>query len=443
MHHRLSRVRFAATRVALVVATLVTTTAIAGETQLVSVATSGEQADFESEDAVMSANGRFVAFSTRAKLADAAGAGFRNLYVRDRKKGRTALISVTPSGAFAFAETPSISANGRFVAFASFSSRILVEGDGDRGEDIYLHDRKKGKTVRVSRELNGPPAQSPEWSALLPSISGNGRFIAFVSDSDALVENDDNDMFDVFLYDIRKGTTTLVSRGVDGTGANDDACSEIGNRCAPPSLSKNGRFVVFISDASNLVEGDTNGTADVFLFDRKTETTSRVSVGVGGEESNGRSFVARISANGRFVAFGSVATNLVLDDTNGTRDIFVRDLKKGTTTIVSVASSGEQSDRLSRLPSISANGRFIAFSSFAGNLVDGDTQSGVEVYVHDRKKGRTTKVSVDASGADGDLPSDRASISANGRFVSFESSATNLVEGDANGETDIFVRDRK
>jgi len=443
MHHRLSRVWFAAPRVALVVATLVATTAIAGETQIVSVSTSGEQADFDSEDAVMSANGRFVAFSSRAKLVDAAGAGFRNIYVRDRKKGRTSLITATPSGAVARGETPSISANGRFVAFSSSSSPILVEGDGDRGEDIYLHDRKKRKTVRVSRELSDPPAQITDWCHVFPSISGNGRFIAFVSDNDALVENDDNDMFDVFLYDIRKGTTTLVSRGVDGTGANDDACSDNRNRCAPPSLSKNGRFVVFTSEASNLVEGDTNGTADIFLFDRKTETTSRVSVGVGGEESNGRSFVARISANGRFVAFGSAATNLVVDDTNGTLDIFVRDLKKGTTTIVSVASSGEQGDVGSRRPTISANGRFIAFSSTASTLVDGDTVGGVEVYVHDRKKGRTTKGSVDSSGADGDRFSDRASISANGRFVSFESSATNLVEGDTNGETDIFVHRRK
>jgi Tol biopolymer transport system component len=210
-----------------------------------------------------------------------------------------------------------------------------------------------------------------------------------------------------------------------------------------PKLSADGRSVVFISGATNLVAGDTNGFDDVFVHDRRTGTTTRVSVNSAGIQANNNSDDPTMSADGRFVAFNSAATNLVAGDTNGTLDAFVHDRRTGTTTRVSVDSAGTQANGDSFFPALSANGRFVAFVSGATNLVADDTSGMEDVFVHDRRTGTTTRVNVDSAGtqANGDsigLPS----LTADGRSVAFSSEATNLVAGDTNGALDIFVHDR-
>src|SRR5690349_11970269 len=208
-------------------------------------------------------------------------------------------------------------------------------------------------------------------------------------------------------------------------------------------ISADARFVVFHSDASNLVSGDTNGFEDVFLRDRHTGETFRVSVGSGGVQANNGSFVPAISGDGRFVAFNSGATKLVSGDTNGFTDIFVRDRQAGTTTRVSVGPNGAQANDISdsRL-AISSDGRFVAFHSDATNLVPGDTNAVSDVFVHDRQTGVTERVSLDSNEVQGNNSAFNPSISADGRFVAFDSGATNLVPGDTNAQTDVFVRDR-
>src|SRR6476661_2534745 len=164
------------------------------------------------------------------------------------------------------------------------------------------------------------------------------------------------------------------------------------------SISANGRFVAFQSQASNLVPGDTNNKNDIFVRDLLTNTTTRVSVDSAGNPGNSPSNYSAISADGRFVAFQSYASNLVPGDTNNKNDIFVRDLSTNTTTRVSVNSAGIQGDENSFNPSISADGRFVAFSSAASNLVPGDTNNKQDIFVRDLSTNTITRVSVDSAG---------------------------------------------
>jgi Tol biopolymer transport system component len=212
-----------------------------------------------------------------------------------------------------------------------------------------------------------------------------------------------------------------------------------------PSISADGRFVAFESTASNLVSGDTNRDNDVFVRDRVAGRTTRVSVttsGSQGNRSSGREGLA-ITADARFVVFSSNATNLVAGDTNLTTDVFVRDRLASRTTRVSIATSGAQANSYSYLPSISADGRYVAFISAASNLMAGFNGT-IQVFVRDGITGATTRTSIAASGAQANAHSGQkgTAISADGRFVAFQSYATNLVAGDTNRVSDVFVRER-
>ncbi|HET6163645.1 MAG TPA: hypothetical protein VFG37_08255, partial [Planctomycetota bacterium] len=233
-------------------------------------------------------------------------------------------------------------------------------------------------------------------------------------------------------------STAQVS--VDSLGNEGGAYSEIA------SISADGRFVAFNSYASNLVAGDTNGTTDIFVHDRLTGVTERVSVDTAGAEANNGCYVASISPDGRFVAFHSAASNLVSGDTNGKYDVFVHDRVNGITERVSVDSVGGEANDQSFIgavgPAMSNDGRFVTFESDATNLVGGDTNGQMDIFVHDRITGVTERVSVDSAGGEGDAHSALGTISGDGSLVVFESFATNLVPADANGCIDIFVRER-
>ncbi len=267
-----------------------------------------------------------------------------------------------------------------------------------------------------------------------PSVSADGRFVTFITDASNVVPGDTNFAFDAFVRDRLTNETTRVS--VSSTGAEGDQGG------GATAISADGRFVAFTSGSTNLVAGDTNETSDAFVHDRLTGVTERVSVSSTGAEGNLGSGATSISADGRFVAFVSYATNLVDGDTNNTLDAFVHDRVTGVTDRVSVSSTGEQADRFSEGAAISADARFVAFQSFATNLVAGDTNNGFDVFVHDLSTGTTERVSVSATGAQGDFSSFAPSISGEGRFVAFSAVATNLVVGDTNGTVDAFVRDR-
>jgi Tol biopolymer transport system component len=495
-----------------------------------------------------------------------------------------------------------------------------VADDTNIVSDVFVHDRQTGTTTRVSVGPGGAQGNGASW---VPLMSGDGRWVAFDSMASNLVAGDTNRMWDVFVHDRQTGTTTRVSvasEGAEGSGNT--------NPYIRPAISGDGRLVAFDSEASNLVIGDTNGLSDVFVHDRQTGTTTRVSEGPGAGQGNGDSRAQAISADGRWVAFASGASNLVTGDTNGAWDVFVRDRgplacavalvptstsvsaagaagtvgvtaptgcpwtavsnapswvtvtggssgtgngtvsyavavnvagprtgtvtiggetftldqasglppppttvpdtyatsfntplvvtapgvlandtsngggamtamlvgrpaygsmmlntsgafsytpnvgfsgadsftyravtssggpgnvasvsitvsPSGPTTRVSVTSGGIQAELSSDSPSISADGRWVAFSSAAGNLVPGDTNGVSDVFLHDRQTRTTTRVSVGTAGVQGNGSSWRPAISADGHFVAFSSQASNLVTGDTNNESDVFVHDRQ
>ncbi|MBI4880298.1 MAG: PD40 domain-containing protein [Planctomycetes bacterium] len=266
-------------------------------------------------------------------------------------------------------------------------------------------------------------------------MSRKGRFVAFSSWATNLVLGDSNAKSDIFVYQSETGVITRASVATGGAQAAESSFH--------PAISESGRYVAFESSAENLVLGDNNAKDDIFVHDRKTGVTERVSVGAGGVQSNNHSSNPAISADGRYVAYESYANNLVQGDGNGEVDIFVYDRQKGKTTRVSVSSAGAEGSGYTYGASISANGRFVAFASFSDDLVAGDGNSSRDVFVRDCKKGKTTRVSLSSGEVEGDADSFAPSISGSGRYVAFESWAGNLVPGDSNGDSDVFVHDRK
>jgi len=210
------------------------------------------------------------------------------------------------------------------------------------------------------------------------------------------------------------------------------------------AISVDGRHVVFHSDATNFLPNDANGSAyDVFVRDLPTGTTELVSQNSSGVQADSDSFLGSISADGRFVVFESDASNLVVPPTNPLEDVYLRDRQSGTTELVCVNTSGNPGNGRSRFPSISADGRYVAFESGCSDLVATDVNgAATDVFVRDLALGITELVSQSSSGTQGNHFSGRAAISADGRYVAFHSGANNLVPGDANANTDVFVRDR-
>jgi Tol biopolymer transport system component len=329
-----------------------------------------------------------------------------------------------------------VSEDGRYVAFASFASN-LVPGDTNGpfyGVDVFVRDRRTGITERVSVSSGGAQGNDQSFEAF---VSGNGRYVAFYSSASNLVPGDTAGYGDVFVHDRLTHTTERVSvstGGAEGEGFSGD-----------PSISADGRYVAFVSSAYNLVAGDNwNGVPDVFVRDRQNGTTECVSVvPSGGQHESGTwSVQARISADGRFVAFSTYATNILPGVVGARPTVYVRDRQTGAIDLVSVDMGGQQAPNTSGTPSISADGRFVAFMSNASTLVPGDTNDMFDVFVRDRQAATTERVSVDSLGSQSNGGSYSSSISADGRYVAFYSSATNLVPGDTNGWDDAFVHDR-
>ncbi|VAW94080.1 Alkaline phosphatase, partial [hydrothermal vent metagenome] len=339
---------------------------------------------------------------------------------------------------------PAISGNGRYVVFESDATNLIGAGkDTNSRSDIFLHDTQTKTTTRVS--VSDSEAQAVT-SSTFPSISDDGRYIAFTSSASNLIGtgNDTNGSTDIFVRDTQaaaNGSTIRVSVNNSGVEAN--------GRSDAPHISGNGRYVAFKSVATNLIASDTNSSQDIFVRDIQAGTTDRVSVSNSGAQPSGGgvdSYAPSISANGRYVTFSSEATNLIGagGDTNNVEDIFVRDTQAGTTIRVSVSNSGNQTGgiRGSYEPRISADGRYIAFQSDATNLIASDINNTVDIFVRDTQANTTIRVNVDSSGSVGTatgLGVVNIGISADGRYIVFNSNATNLApEGDTNIAHDVF-----
>ena len=408
-----------------------------GTTARASVATGETEGVGFSNLPSVSANGRFVSFYSSAPNLVAGDTNNNvDVFVRNLATGTTERVSVGTGGtqAAGSSDYSSINADGRFVAFYSIAPN-LVNDDTNGLPDIFVRDRQTNTTKRISVADDGTQGNGVSD---LPSISADGRYVAFLSTASNLVRGDTNSYADIFVHDRGTATTTRVSIATGAMQGNSGSYY--------PSISADGRFVAFESDATNLVSGDTNRTTDVFVRDRQTSTTERISNGLGGVAANGGSHSPSISGDGRFVAFVSMASNLVSGDANATSDIFVYDRLTSTTTRVNIAADGAESSSISDFPSISADGRFVTFVSLSTNLVSGDTNGVPDAFMYDRVSGTTARMSVATDGTQGNRESYSSflgrSISGDGRIVAFSSAASNLVANDANNESDVFVRQR-
>lgn len=328
--------------------------------------------------------------------------------------------------------TPSVSADGRYIAFASMASN-LVAGDTNGHQDIFIHDWLNGRTERVSIGLQGA---QPNGESAYPSISADGNFVAFSSKASNLVANDTNGYEDVFVYDRASGVTERISVSASGGQAFADSYE--------PVISGDGRYVAFVSQASNLVAGATDGVEEIYYLDR-VEGTLRWISGPSdpGVEQFASSEIA-MSPDGKWVAFSSSKTNLVPGDDNGYRDIFLWDRSTDSIERVSLTYLDEQASSLSYHPAVSADGRYVAFRSHADDLVLYDGNFSADIFIRDRQMGTTQRISVPIDGTEPMFEiSDEPVMSADGRFVAFRSSFNNLVSNDTNGRDDIFVWDRQ
>ena len=409
------------------------------------------------------------------------------------RPGRTERISsVTASGeeSFGMSRYPDISADGRYVAFETSSK--LVAGDTNQSADAYVYDRLERDMVRASI---ADDAEEPDDTVTNVQISGDGRFVAFTSRATNLVARDRNRLGDLFVRDLQNGTTQLVSVSTDGQQTDGEAQNA-------PSLSDDGRYIVWSTMAKNLVPGDTNNANDVFLRDQAAATTQRVSVSAAGAQGDAGSGIPSISADGRYVAFSSAASNLGPGRSSSNPalgGVVIKDLQTGVVEVVSVSTDGVVGNNSSMAPDVSADGQRVAFLSAASDLVPNDSNEQYDVFVRDRSARTTTRVSVGDDGSerkraitapvlsadgryvafmDGTLnalggfssPMDTVvhdlethstdvasvtydgvahnefasapAISADGRYVTFESGIPNLVPKDFNGNLDVFVRDR-
>ncbi|MCC7204319.1 MAG: PD40 domain-containing protein [Phycisphaeraceae bacterium] len=342
------------------------------------------------------------------------------------------ILSLTPGGdaADGLSLRPAISADGHYAAFTS-TALDLTAGVTQPVGQLYLRDLQTNQTTLVTKGYDGSEANDLSIGARL---SADGRYMVFESLASNLVAGDGNGTWDVFLYDRQSQAIWRVSRDTGGNDPN--------NRSGNATISADGRYIAYMSQASDLVADDHNGTWDVFLFDTQTSSTTRVSVNpVGGAEGNDASGRPALSADGRFVAFESLADNLVTGDGNFESDVFVLDRVNGALTRVSVASGGDEAGGSSSAPSISDDGRLVAFESQATNLGPaGDTYFS-DIFVHDRQTGQITRLSQDPDGSNANEQSYKPMLSADGKVVVYESMASNLVAGDVDGNFgyDIFM----
>jgi Tol biopolymer transport system component len=394
-------------------------------TTRVSVATDGAQANSGSNQPAVSADGRFVAFDSHAtNLVPGDTNGQQDIFVHDRQTGTTERVNLGANGVQALngpSEQPWISANGRFVAFTSGATN-LVPGDSNARRDVFVRDRQFGVTSRVTVSTGGTESNEQSRCA---GITPDGRYVIFSSYGSNLVVGDTNMLEDAFRHDLLTGTTILISlsSGTPGVQANAAA--------AATSISADGRFVTFTSDAYNLVFGDKNGMTDVFVRDVAANTTTRVSIGPESVQGNGDSYDGDLSDDGRFVVFASFATNL---EQGGRPGIFIHDRQTGLTTPLAVSSGPAYVFVLPSAARISGNGRYICFREKLAS------SPKTEIFLIDRQTLTRSRATVSTNGTAGYSDNSRCDINADGTIVALWSEAANLVANDSNGQPDIFVR---
>lgn len=414
---------------------LLVTISANAQLERISIADDGGQANGGSSQAAISIDGSVVAFhSTANNLVSGDTNGWGDVFVRDLDAGTTEIVSLRPDGGETQKDSqrPSLSDDGSLVAFQGRNPADLTVP--------ALTDQNDGTTVHLLPDSSGSSPSAATTARLESTLSGDGRFLAFRSRSSLQgvwpasmrpVNDDQNSAHDVFVLDLETEPTPPLER-VSRLSTGD----ELDTDSRSPAVSHDGRFVAFMT-YSELLVNDANGRPDIVIKDRQSGALEIISVTPGNSTGNAGSFNPALSADANIVVFRSEASDLVPGDTNGRWDIFVRDRSAGTTSRVSVASDGTQANHNSFEASVSDDGRFVAFRSLASNLVADDTNNRANIFVHDRDTGQTAIVSRPAGGqADGH--SANPVLSGDGQWIAFESDATNLVPEDTNQVRDIF-----
>ena len=400
----------------------------------ISVAENGSESNADSYQARLSDNGSIVVYRSNADNLVANDTNdWPDIFLRDVTAGSSERISLAPGGSqlTSYSKAPSISSDGQWIVYEGRLGGIT---------SVLVYDRINGITLNpLPDTFSGNPV-TPSTARVGPAIAGNGSVFAFQTNS-ALQNafpasirpvNDDTDTApDIFIYDLVTSPTPPVQRISRQSNSNS---LDADNR--NPSIDETGQFIAFES-FSDLLPEDDNNQGDILLKDRLNGPLQLISATPAGASGNAVSLEPAISDNGNFVAFRSGASNLVPEDTNARLDIFVRNVSAGTTERVSVASDSSQANQNSFEPDISGDGRFVVFRSNASNLVAGDTNARTDIFVHDRSTGETARVGQPA-GEDSNGNSVNPAISGDGQWIVFESEATNLVAGDTNGARDIF-----
>lgn len=398
----------------------------------VSVASNGTQGNGASMLAAPSGDGRFVIFSSDSSTLVAGDTNStRDVFVHDRESGTTNRVSVASSGTQAngASDQPIISSDGRFAVFTSAASN-LVGGDTHGNNDVFIVELATGTVRRASVAGDGTENNADNGS---PFVSGNGRYVTFVSDATNLGGGGDDNQPDVFMLDTQTNALSHIAPSPFFAHAD--------NLIAYAATSDDGKYIAFDSYDASLHPSDTNGTFDVFVNNTVTGDTALISVALDGFSGDFESYFPSMSADGRYVFFGSTATNLVANDTNTKYDVFLRDTATSTTKRISESSAGTESNDHSWVPKISADGRYVVFGSDATNLVANDTNGKHDIFVYTIATGHISRVSLNDLGSQAIHDVYSPVISADGRFVTFYSEDPTLVPGDTNGVNDVFIVD--
>ncbi len=399
--------------------------------QAISILPSGETGDGASSNVSLSNDGMFAVFESFAQNLDVDATIDRDIFLADTSAGTLALLNLGTGGTQPSGRTfdAKITPDARYISFTSLATN-LVTPDTNADADVFLYDQNLGTVEMISISTGGVQSNDGSYQS---SVSDDGRFVVFSSNASNLAVGGPTGVYQIYLRDRMNSETVRISESALGLVAD--------GGCTTPRISGDGTTVVFESDATNLVSGDTNGVGDIFVYHIPTDTMECVSLAVGGVASNAQSFQPFINGDGQLVGFSSEASDLVIGDTNGAVDVFLRDRTSGDLEVVNVTSlgamvaSGQSGD-------ISDDGQFVVYSSTASNLVLGDTNGVRDVFVRDRSSGGVLRVSSTTAGVQGNGASSDPNVSPDGRKIGFVSSATNFTPPgmDDNGiVTDVFM----
>ena len=412
---------------------------IDGTTQLVSRTAAGIPADRGGRWGALDPTGRYVSFLSISNdlVPGDNNQGLSDIFIKDLQTGEVSILTTDPSGNPAsevtdqlYSPVPSWSQDGRYLVFHHYSN--LVD-PYQATSSIYRKDMMTGDIELASTRLDMLPNFTGSSDSNEAAINADGQFVAFSSNANNLTLNDTNTFQDIFIMNRQLGLNELVSVTPDGIAANGTSNS--------PSLSRDARFVAFVSQATNLVANDTNNSHDIFVKDRSNGSVMRANTLPNGQVSNGSAGLPFLSGDGSRMAFASNAFDLYAGDNNSQSDVFVKDLVGGGVTIVSATASGLVGNGMSTNPIMSEDGRYVLFRSMASNLVPGDNNGTWDLFVKDLLSNAIVCVSQTPIGQTANGQSASGWISPDGRWVAFSSSASDLVPNDVNNQTDVFLRD--